>query len=139
MTVSCCDTGLHASVIDSLFQLTRTPENTGERGEATVTGIMFNNVNWQAIGPFAAAAAQAQATNMYTQVQQVGQAGMPMMPAMGMGMGMDQGMQQQQQQQQQMYQWYYNWQQQQQMPQQPQPSMMPQAVVSMAVLAALWC
>ena len=129
-------TGLHASVTDSLFQLTRTPENTGERGEATVTSIMFNNINWQAMGPFAAAAAQAQATNMYTQVQQVGQAGMPMMPAMGMGMGMDQGMQQQQQQQ--MYQWYYNWQQQ-QMPQQPQPSMMPQAVVSMAVLAALWC
>ena len=126
-------TGLHASVIDSLFQLTRTPENTGERGEATVTSIMFNNVNWQTMGPFAAAAAQAQATNMYTQVQQVGQAGMPMMPAMGMGM--DQGMQQQQQQ---MYQWYYNWQQQ-QMPQQPQPGMMPQAVVSMAVLAALWC
>ena len=129
-------TGLHASVIDSLFQLTRTAENTGERGEATVTSIMFNNVNWQTMGPFAAAAAQAQATNMYTQVQQVGQAGMPMMPAMGMGM--DQGMQQQQQQQQQMYQWYYNWQQQ-QMPQQPQPGMMPQAVVSMAVLAALWC
>ena len=128
-------TGLHASVIDSLFQLTRTPENTGERGEATVTSIMFNNVNWQTMGPFAAAAAQAQATNMYTQVQQVGQAGMPMMPAMGMGM--DQGMQQQQQQQQ-MYQWYYNWQQQ-QMPQQPQPGMMPQAVVSMAILAALWC
>ena len=99
---------------------------------------MFNNINWQAMGPFAVAAAQAQATNMYAQVQQVGQAGIPMMPAMGMGM--DQGMQQQQQQQQ-MYQWYYGWQQQQQqqMPQQPQPGMMSQAVVSMAVLAALWC
>ena len=92
---------------------------------------MFNNVNWQTVGPYAAAAAQAQATNMYAQAQQAGQAGqtgLPMMPAMGLGV--NQGMQQQQ-----MYQWYYSWQQQQQM-QQP-PGMMPQAVVSMAVDSAV--
>ncbi|XP_076464262.1 uncharacterized protein LOC143296296 [Babylonia areolata] len=69
--------------------------------------------NWQAMNQYAAAAAQATATNLYAQTQQAAQTGQTGMPMMGPGMGVDGSMQQQQQ----MYQWYYgNWQQQQQQP-----------------------